>query len=97
MTSLDMADMLAYYKDMKSANIAEFKDHLGKYISLVEDGEEVLLCRRNIPIAKLIPSISRESGNQTKLGCGAGTIIIKSDLTLPAFASDDWEMHQGEL
>jgi antitoxin (DNA-binding transcriptional repressor) of toxin-antitoxin stability system len=41
---------------MKTANIAEIKNHLSEILALVEAGEEVEVRRRNIPIARRIPS-----------------------------------------
>jgi len=40
---------------MKVANIAEFKNNLSKFLSLVEDSEVIEICKRNIPIAHLVP------------------------------------------
>jgi prevent-host-death family protein len=40
---------------MKVANIAELKNNLSKFISFVEQGEVVEICKRNVPVAKLIP------------------------------------------
>ncbi|MDE0224119.1 MAG: type II toxin-antitoxin system prevent-host-death family antitoxin [Gammaproteobacteria bacterium] len=36
-------------------NIAEAKAHLSEYLSRVENGESVTLCRRNVPIAEIRP------------------------------------------
>jgi len=77
---------------MKSANIAEFKDHLGKYLTIVEQGGEVQLCKRNIPMAMIIPVKTKATINKTKLGCGGGSVVISTDLTEPIFLPDDWSM-----
>ena len=82
---------------MKSANVAQFKDHLGKYLAIVEQGEKIQLCRRNIPIAMIIPSVQETPVNKTCLGCGKGSVVIESDLTEPVFAPDEWSMLQGKL
>lgn len=82
---------------MKSANIAEFKSHLGKYLSIVEQGGKVQLCRRNVPMAMIIPAKTKTTINKTKLGCGSGSVVITTDLTEPAFLPDDWSMMKGEL
>ncbi len=64
-----MANYMAYYISMKSANIAEFKDHLGKYLSIVERGEKVQICRRNVPLAMVVPSKQKTvATNKTQLG-----------------------------
>jgi len=93
-----MANFMSYYMYMKSTNIAEFKNHMGKYLSIVEQGGEVEICRRNVPLAIIIPSKQRTiQTNKTQLGCGEGSVAIHADLTEPSFPSDDWNMLHGEL
>lgn len=87
-----MAINMAYYIDMKVANIAKLKNSLSKFISLVEKGEEVEICKRNVPVARLIPIKTKENKNRTQLGCGKGTAQILGDLTKPMIPLDDWEM-----
>jgi len=77
---------------MKIANIGELKNNLSKYINLVEQGEVVEICKRNVPIALLIPHGSKKSGNHTKLGCGKGTVVIEGDLTEPLIPEESWNM-----
>ncbi len=77
---------------MKMANIAELKNNLSKFLSLVEKGEEVKICKRNIPIARLAPIKTKEIKNHTQLGCGQGTAQILDDLTEPMIPSENWEM-----
>lgn len=40
---------------MKMVNIHEAKARLSEYLDLVEQGERVLICRRNQPVAELRP------------------------------------------
>ncbi|MGD9590157.1 MAG: type II toxin-antitoxin system Phd/YefM family antitoxin [Pyrinomonadaceae bacterium] len=40
---------------MKSANIAELKNGLSKYLAAVKRGDEIVVKERNIPIAKIVP------------------------------------------
>jgi prevent-host-death family protein len=40
---------------MKSATIAELRDHLSEYLHRVEAGERILVMRRNTPVAELRP------------------------------------------
>lgn len=42
------------------ANITEAKANLSKYIALVEEGEEILICRGKEPVAKITPYNSTE-------------------------------------
>jgi len=89
-----MARFLAYILAMRTANIGQLKDNLSKFLSFVEKGEAIAICKRNIPIALLVPHGPRKTGNRTKLGCGMGTVQIKEDLTEPMISEDSWEMHQ---
>ena len=36
-------------------NIAEAKANLSRYLARVEDGETILVCRRNLPVAEIRP------------------------------------------
>ena len=40
---------------MIKVNIAEAKTHFSQYIDSVEQGETVVVCRRNVPIAEIRP------------------------------------------
>ena len=40
---------------MKTANIAELKNHLSAYLAEVKRGGEVLVSDRNVPFAKIVP------------------------------------------
>jgi prevent-host-death family protein len=80
---------------MKIANIAEFKNHLSRFLSAVEAGEEVEVHKRNVPIARIIP-IPRKHTNRTELGCGVGSAETKGDLTVPLIPEDNWEMHEDQ-
>ncbi len=77
---------------MKVANIAEFKNNLSKILALVEQGESVKICKRNIPIAQLIPLDPKQKRNHTRLGCGRGSVQVRGDLTEPMIPEESWEM-----
>jgi prevent-host-death family protein len=78
---------------MLMANIADFKNNLSYFISRVEKGEEIEVCKRNIPVAKVMP-ISRICQNKTELGCGRGSVqFTEADLTEPFIPESSWEMH----
>ena len=47
---------------MKTVNIAKLKNNFSKFLALVEKGEEVRICKRNIAIAKLTPIQKHEKG-----------------------------------
>ena len=77
---------------MKQANIAELKNNLSYYISLVEDGEEIEVRKRNRPVARII-SIAADRPNKTVIGCGVGTVVFgEGDLTEPLIPAREWDM-----
>ena len=76
---------------MKSANIAELKNHLSDYLRLVENGEEVEVSKRNVPFARIVP-LRKGHENATKLGALAGSVTVHGDLTEPAIAAEEWDM-----
>ena len=80
---------------MKVANIAEFKNHLSEYLAAVADGEEVEIRKRNTPLARVVP-IRTPGRNRTVLGRGAGTVVVRGDLTEPMIPPEDWEMLREE-
>jgi prevent-host-death family protein len=40
---------------MRTVNISDLKARLSEHIQLVRDGEEVLVCDRNKPVARIVP------------------------------------------
>ena len=87
---------MAYYQDMSQANIADIKNNLSKFIAMVEKGESVVICKRNIPIARIVPMEDTPPINQTQLGVGAGSVDILGDLTEPLIPEDSWQMLTDE-
>ena len=53
---------------MITLNINEAKAHLSKYLHAVENGETVVLCRRNIPVAEIRLLPSRASTTSRPIG-----------------------------
>ena len=53
---------MVYKWTMIRVNVAEAKAHLSRYLESVEQGETVVLCRRNVPIAEIraLPKPTRE-------------------------------------
>ena len=86
---------MCYFMAMKVANIAELKNRLSEFLALVEQGEEIEIRKRNIPIARVVP-IARKRVNRTKLGCGVGTGQVLGDLTEPLIPEEAWEMFKPD-
>ena len=76
---------------MIQTNIAEFKSHLSAYLQKVEAGESIEICKRNIPVARVLP-FPAAAENNTLLGCGRNTVRIAGDLTEPAIEQANWDM-----
>ena len=57
-------------------NVTEAKAHLSRYLKRVEQGETIVLCRRNEPIAEIRPLPKRARGPRP--------VGIDRGLTIPA-------------
>jgi prevent-host-death family protein len=94
-SALHLAGKLAIFLAMsKTVNIAEFKDRFSELLALVEQGGEVIVCRRNVPLARVEPirkPASRKASHSV-VGCMKGTVRIHGDLTEPCISEADWEM-----
>jgi prevent-host-death family protein len=77
---------------VRSVNGAELREHFGQYLSLVEQGEEVRICKRNKSVARIQRVPSDAVRNGTRLGCARGSVRILGDIVAPAFSDEDWEM-----
>lgn len=76
---------------MKVTDIAGFRTHVDEYLAAAAQGKEVEIRERNRPVARLVP-VRVNGRNRTVLGCGAGTVVVKSDLAGPMIPHGDWEM-----
>ena len=50
-----MTNMMTYYMTMISLNINEIKTHFSSFLAKVTNGETVIVCKRNVPIAEIKP------------------------------------------
>lgn len=90
-----MAMILAMFPAMSTTvNVAEFKDRISELLALVEQGGEVIVCRRNVPLARIEPvrKPATRKAPARVVGCLKGTVQIHHDLTQPCIPADDWEM-----
>jgi prevent-host-death family protein len=78
----------------RTVNIAEFKDRFSELLALVEQGAEVIVCRRNVPLARIEPirKPSPRKPRRSVVGCMKGTVRIRGDITEPCLPEKDWEM-----
>jgi len=75
---------------MKKTSVAELRKNLGPALDAVQNGEDLQIEKRNIPIARIIP-IKSVKPNKTRLGLGKGTVKFLGDVTASIMDSD-WEM-----
>lgn len=73
------------------ANIGMVKEHFSAYVTMVERGATVQVCRRNRPVAELIRLDDGIIRNRTRLGSDPGSVVAKCDLTMPAIPEKDWD------
>lgn len=60
---------------MIKLNIHEAKTHLSRYLARLEEGERIILCRRNEPIGEIRPL--RKSVNEPRpIGLGKGRFRV---------------------
>jgi prevent-host-death family protein len=62
---------------MRTVNIAELKARLSAHIRFVRTGEEVLVCERNKPVARIIPCQIEEQAEREK------DLMMRGILTAP--------------
>jgi prevent-host-death family protein len=64
---------------MEAMNVHEAKRHLSRLVERVERGEEIIIARNNVPIARLVPhrSVAREPGRLK------GRLRISDDFDAP--------------
>ena len=73
----DMIKFMIYYKVMIKVNVAEAKLRLSSCLDRVQQGETVIICRRNVPIAELRP-IPQSPAVQRPIGIDRGMRIPDS-------------------
>jgi prevent-host-death family protein len=78
----------------ETVNVAELKDRLSELLAFVERGGQVVVCRRNVPLARIEPIRKPAPGKARRsvVGCLKGTVRIHGDLTEPCIPEADWEM-----
>lgn len=68
---------------MKKANLHEAKTNLSKLVDLASQGEEIIICKAGLPVAKLISYQQMKKIRKAGAWAGKGTISKDFD-ELPA-------------
>lgn len=63
-------------------NIHEAKTHLSRYLKRLEQGETILLCRRNVPIAEIRP-LSAQRDQPRLIGLARGEFEVPPEFFDP--------------
>jgi prevent-host-death family protein len=50
-----MTNKVTYNRTMISLNINEIKTHFSSFLAKVSNGETVIVCKRNVPVAEIKP------------------------------------------
>jgi prevent-host-death family protein len=66
----------------KVANIHTLKAHLSEYIEKTQTGERILVCKRNIPVAEIVP-ISEDQRAPRSIGLAKGEFRVPRDFNDP--------------
>ena len=67
---------------MLRVNIHDAKTHLSRYLQAVENGEVVVLCRRNVPVAELRP-IRQRPAHDRPIGLLADAFTVEDSFFEP--------------
>jgi prevent-host-death family protein len=60
---------------MKTVNIGDLKARLSAHIKLVREGQEVIVCDRNEPVARIVPVNLDDQSAQTKKLVARGVLV----------------------
>jgi prevent-host-death family protein len=67
---------------MIKVNIYEAKTHLSRYLERVAEGETIILCKRNVPIAEIRP-IPQERKSRRPIGLAKGKFEVPREFHEP--------------
>ncbi len=77
----------------RSVNIAKLKNHLSRYLDQVRRGEEILICDRKVPIAKIVPLTGADGLDAETLALVASGQLRLPERPLPRnFWKSFWSM-----
>jgi len=73
---------MVYILVMIRLNIHEAKTHLSRYLKRLEQGETILLCKRNVPIAEIRP-LSEQRERPRPVGLASGEFEVPPEFFDP--------------
>lgn len=79
---------------MRTVNISDLKARLSAHLQFVRDGEEVLVCDRNQPVARIVPVRLKDQSEQERRLVARGVLV--PPLKRPP-ASGTWPQPPGNV
>ncbi len=73
-----------------TVNIGELKNRLSEYLERVENGDEIVVCKRNVPFATISGLPQRK--NRSQPGWAASSLKILHPIEGAAIPEEDWSM-----
>ncbi|BCX88943.1 hypothetical protein MIN45_P1313 [Methylomarinovum tepidoasis] len=80
---------------MKIVNVHEAKAHLSEYLAAVERGEEIVIARRNRPVARLVAVAPEQPKKCRPFGLARGMGHVPEDFNDP-LDDEDLALFTGE-
>ncbi|MDZ4259996.1 MAG: type II toxin-antitoxin system Phd/YefM family antitoxin [Gemmatimonadales bacterium] len=65
----------------RTYNVHQAKTHLSKLLERTADGEEIIIARAGVPVARLVPIVAAAA--ERPLGSERGTVLIADDFDAP--------------
>jgi prevent-host-death family protein len=69
---------------MRSVHVAELKNRLSRYLAEVREGEELIVCDRKTPVAKVVPLGTLGDLDADELTLVAAGLLRPPEVRLPA-------------
>ena len=73
-----------------TVNIGELKNRLSEFLERVETGDEIVVCKRNVPFATI--TALRRRKNRSQPGWAASSLRILQAVEGPAIPQEEWSM-----
>ena len=79
-------------------NVHQAKTHFSQYLDQVEQGETIVVCRRNVPVAELRPLAKAPEGRRP-IGLAKGTFELTKKFfdPLPSKLLDDFDANADRM
>lgn len=65
----------------RTYNVHDAKTHLSKLLERTADGEEIIIARAGVPVARLVPIVAPAA--ERPLGTERGVVLIAEDFDAP--------------